>query len=120
MRSQRNGKGELICAIDLGGTHLRAATIDQSGDVHSRIKQTTPPPDSAGQMIEAIVSAATQCQNDANSAGHSVKALSIVVPGTVSAGRAIKVPNVPCLDGFDVVEALACALHSPVILENAP
>ena len=120
MRSQRNGKGELICAVDLGGTHLRTATVDQSGDVHSRIKQTTPAADFAGQIIEAIVSAATQCREEASATGHSVKALSIVVPGTVNAeaGRAIKVPNVPCLDGFDVVEALACALHLPVILEN--
>ena len=39
--SEQGNKG-LIFAADLGGTHLRAATVDHNGKIQFRFKQNTP------------------------------------------------------------------------------
>lgn len=111
---------ELVCAVDLGGTHLRAATVDPTGGIHSRVRQQTPAADSPEEILDAVLTAVHECEREAKSNGESIEAISIVIPGTVDAGTgvAIKVPNVPCLDGFHLTEALTRTLHLPVILEN--
>ena len=47
----------LIFAADLGGTHLRAATVDRKGRIHARFKQHTPQGADANAIVDAIVSA---------------------------------------------------------------
>ncbi|HBB87725.1 MAG TPA: hypothetical protein DC047_08935, partial [Blastocatellia bacterium] len=53
-------------------------------------------------------------------AREQIGAVSVVVPGTVNVeeGTVVKAPNVPCLDGFRLTEALTRALNRPAILEN--
>jgi len=106
---------KLIFAADLGGTHLRAATVDQKGHIHSRFKQNTPQVQDARAIIDAIVSAVREFQK----AGE-ISAVSLVVPGTVKVeeGAVVKAPNLPCLDGFPLAAALTEQLGLPAILEN--
>jgi glucokinase len=88
---------KLIFAADLGGTHLRAATVDQKGHIHSRFKQNTPQVKDASTIVDAIVAAVDEFQKAAE-----ISAVSLVVPGTVNVGEGsvVKAPNLPCLDGF--------------------
>jgi len=106
---------KLIFAADLGGTHLRAATVDQKGHIHSRFKQNTPQVQDARAIIDAIVSAVHEFQKAAE-----ISAVSLVVPGTVKVeeGAVVKAPNLPCLDGFPLAAALTEQLGLPAILEN--
>jgi len=106
---------KLIFAADLGGTHLRAATVDQKGHIHSRFKQNTPQVQDAHAIIDAIVSAVHEFQKAAE-----ISAVSLVVPGTVKVeeGAVVKAPNLPCLDGFPLAAALTEQLGLPAILEN--
>ena len=106
---------KLIFAADLGGTHLRAATVDQKGHIHSRFKQNTPQVQDARAIIDAIVSAVREFQKAAE-----ISAVSLVVPGTVKVeeGAVVKAPNLPCLDGFPLAAALTEQLGLPAILEN--
>src|ERR1041385_416734 len=89
--------GKLIFAADLGGTHLRAATVDQKGRIHSRFKQNTPQVADAGAIVDAIVSAVHEFQKAAE-----ISAVSLVVPGTVKVeeGAVVKGPHLRCLAGF--------------------
>ena len=108
----------LVFAVDLGGTHLRVALIDDSGKIHAQLKQETPKGDSPKCVVEALVAAAEQCIQ--RLAAGKVFAASIMVPGTVDKDNAVvaQVPNLHCLDNFGLKAALQERLGWPVVLEN--
>jgi glucokinase len=110
----------LVFAADLGGTHLRTATVDGNGKIHFRLKQNTPQAEKADEIVRALVLAVRACEEQSKSAGDSISAISVVVPGTVNVedGVIVKAPNVPCLDGFRLAAALEGELKRPAILEN--
>jgi glucokinase len=110
----------LIFAADLGGTHLRVATVDERGHVHFRAKQNTPHGTDPNEIVEAIVHAVRDYKNDLGTESDGLKAVSLVVPGTVKVeeGTIVKAPNLPCLDGFPLALALTNELGLPTILEN--
>ena len=111
---------DLVFAADLGGTHLRVAAIDQTGKIHFRSKQQTPKADTPEVIVEAIVDAVNDCRNSDAMAGKTIAAVSIAVPGTVSFSerRVITVPNLPCLENFDLGPVLQEALGCPALIEN--
>jgi glucokinase len=110
----------LIFAADLGGTHLRAATVDQRGTIHFRSKQNTPHGTDPNEIVEAVVHAVHEYRSDLGDEPDRLKAISLVVPGTVNVedGTVVKAPNLPCLDGFPLASALTNELGLPAILEN--
>ena len=114
-----NNNSRLIFAADLGGTHLRAATVDQNGKILFRFKQNTPQAKEATAIVDAIVAAVHEYQQQSDGAGE-ISAVSLVVPGSVKVedGVVVKAPNLPCLDGFRLGAALSERLHLPAILEN--
>jgi glucokinase len=115
MEAADKNDNKLIFAADLGGTHLRAATVDKKGRIHARFKQNTPQATDANAIVDAIVAAVHEFQKAAE-----ISAVSLVVPGTVKVeeGVVVKAPNLPCLDGFRLAAALNEQLHLPAILEN--
>ena len=119
----RKGAG-FVFAADLGGTHLRAAIVDESGQIHFRLKQNTPQDETADAIVQALVVAVRECEKQikesAEDAGTLIKAVSVVVPGTIDVeeGIVVKAPNVPSLNGFRLTAALTKALQLPAILEN--
>jgi len=118
MRAVDKTDTKLIFAADLGGTHLRAATVDRTGRIRSRFKQNTPQARDVNAIIHAIVAAVRECQRQASD--DDISAVSLVVPGTVDveAGAVVKAPNLPCLNGFQLAAALSSQLNLPAILEN--
>lgn len=111
---------DLVLAADLGGTHLRAATVDARGVIHERVKQQTPKAEKADEIVRAILAAARECESRTAARGARIRAISVVVPGTVQveSGIVTKAPNVPCLDGFRLAAALTSELQWPALLEN--
>jgi len=113
-----------VIAADLGGTHLRAAAVDESGRIHFRIKHNTPRAETADEIVQALVLAVRECEKQgmesAGDSGNQIKAVSVVVPGTVNVGKGtvVKAPNLPCLDGFSLTAALSLELKRPALLEN--
>ena len=109
----------LIFAADLGGTHLRAATVDQKGKIKFRFKQNTPQVKDANAIVDAIVTAVREYEQQRGGADE-ISAVSLVVPGTVNVdeGSVVKAPNLPCLDGFALAAALTDKLGLPATLEN--
>lgn len=113
-----NGSNKLTFAVDLGGTHLRAATVDAKGKIRFRTKQNTPQGTDPLQIVGAVVNAVRQYQKESDAL--ELQAVSLVVPGTVNVerGTVVKAPNLPCLDGFPLTAALTNELGLPAILEN--
>ena len=111
---------ELVFAADLGGTHLRVASIDRNGKLYCRQIQPTPQAEKPNEIVHALIDAAHSFQPTPPKHGGGISAVSVVVPGTVNVadGVVVKAPNVPCLDGFRLAAALESELEWPVILEN--
>jgi glucokinase len=111
---------DCVIAVDLGGTHLRAATVSENGQIHFRHKKNTPRAKSADEIVNAIFQAARECETQESKSGQRIRAVSVVVPGTVNveAGIVVKAPNLPSLDGFRLAAALTNRLHLPAIVEN--
>src|ERR1041384_3846287 len=114
-----NNKRGLIFAADLGGTHLRGATVDRKGKIRFRFKQNTPQKPDASAIVDAIVAAVRECEKQRDGC-NEISAVSLVVPGTVKVeeGAVVIAPNLPCLDGFRLAAALTEQLHLPAFLEN--
>jgi len=111
---------ELVCAVDLGGTNLRAANIDSSGGIHERVKFPTPDSDKAEDIVDAVVAAVAHCETEAAKRAARIEAISVVVPGSVQAETraVVNAPNVPAIIGFRLAEALETKLQRPVLIEN--
>ena len=110
----------LVCAVDLGGTNLRAANIDSSGRVHERVKFPTPDSDKPEDIVDAIASAIERCEAEAAEPAARIEAISVVVPGSVHTQTRVIVnaPNVPAIVDFGLAEALETRLQRSVLIEN--
>jgi len=106
----------LVFAVDLGGTHLRVALIDESGNILQQLKQDTPKGDSVDCVINALATVAEQWRSNEQ----QVVAASIMVPGAVDCDRAVvlQAPNLPSLVNFGLKAALEQRLGWSVFLEN--
>jgi glucokinase len=113
-------KSDLVCAVDLGGTNLRAANIDRDGRIYERVRTATPESDKAEDVVSAIVAAVRECETAGLNRGAQIQAISVVVPGSVQVGTGVVInaPNIPSLPGFRLAPALRAALDRPVLLEN--
>jgi len=106
----------LVFAVDLGGTHLRAALVDDAGRILKQLKQETPKGDSALCIVNALVNAAQQWESDKL----PVVAASIMVPGAVDCKKAVvlQAPNLPSLVNFELKAELERRLGWPAFIEN--
>jgi glucokinase len=106
----------LVFAVDLGGTHLRVALVDDNGRILNQHKQNTPKGDSAEDIIDALAQAAERWRCNEL----PVIAVSIMVPGAVDCDKAVvlQAPNLPSLVNFPLKGELEQRLGWPVLLEN--
>jgi glucokinase len=106
----------IVFAVDLGGTHLRVALVDDTGRILKQHKQDTPKGDSAEDIIDALVNVSERWGCN----GLPVVATSIMVPGAVDCAKAVVVqaPNLPSLVNFPLKTELEQRLGWPVYLEN--
>lgn len=105
----------LVFAVDLGGTHLRVALVDDTGRILKQTKQETPK-NSAEGVLSALVDAAQNW----NSYKQSVVAASIMLPGAVASDKAVVLqsPNLPSIVNYPLKAELEKRLGWPVFLEN--
>ena len=106
----------LVFAVDLGGTHLRVALVDDTGKILRHLKQETPKGDSPDGILDALADAVHEWHCDEQ----PVAAASIMVPGAVNCDKSVVVqaPNLPSLINFELKAELQKRLGWPVFLEN--
>ena len=117
---EQKSNNQLACAVDLGGTNLRAANIDRDGRIYEHFKTRTPETSKVEEIVSAIVTAVRECEANAAKRGANIHTVSVVVPGSVQAetGVVVNAPNIPSLPGFELAAALKEALGRTVLLEN--
>ena len=116
----QNSARRYVLAFDLGGTHLRAAVVDQDGNIRFRIKHQTPAAAGPEPILRALVTAARECGQSVLAPRATINAISVVVPGSVNiaAGSVVEAPNLSGLNGFNLSAALTSELGLPAVLEN--
>src|SRR5882762_9201454 len=101
-------------AIDIGGTGLKMALLDSSGQmIGERVRVPTPPkPVGPDVLVRALAEAATQVG--------PFDRVSVGFPGAVREGRVITAPNLSTelWAGFELQAALAELWHKPVRVMN--
>jgi len=110
---------KIVLATDLGGTNLRMAAVDQAGKILYRTKHETPKSERADEIVNAIISAARECQEKTKNIG-KVESIGAAVPATINAPQGIimKAPNLPALDGFRLSAIVSSELNMPIVMEN--
>ena len=113
---KRQPSDRLVVAVDLGGTHLRVALVDDTGRILQHLKQQTPKGDSADGVVDAIARAVAKWDHERD----RIVAASILVPGAVDSSQSVVIgaPNLPSLINFDLKGELQRRLGWPIVLEN--
>jgi len=108
----KKSSSDVVFAVDLGGTHLRAALVDEDGIIRFRFKQNTPRTESPDDIVQAIVAAVRSCELDG-----PASAVSVVVPelSTLRREQLLERPTFPLSIGF-VYQQLSSANSSYLLL----
>ena len=105
-------------AVDVGGTRLRAALVDDSGRVLYKVSRPTPSSESADAVVAAIADA---CRSVLDETGtRSELALGLCCPGPVDArnGIALSVPTIRGFVDFPLRDAVEDEVGLHVEVEN--
>ena len=105
----------VVVAADLGGTHLRAALVDDEGNVFARRERPTPP--SGTEVVELL---STLLGQVASASVTPPAAACVTAPGLVDAdaGTVLLAPNIEGFRNIHLARPVAEALHIPVYIEN--
>jgi glucokinase len=104
-----------IIAVDIGGTHLRAALYEPENTrpiVHERVQTHTEEPDVYGRM-EALIGSIWPTDKE-------VEAIGVASPGPLDShtGYILKTPNISEWQNFPLGPSLSKHFHVPVFLDN--
>jgi glucokinase len=110
---------KIVIGVDLGGTKMLAATVDQTGNILTNDRSKTQPADGPGAVIERL---ATLCEAVAAAAGRSMKdveAVCIGVPGGINEETGVVdiAPNL-AWENVPLGPTLAKRLGTRVFLDN--
>jgi glucokinase len=105
-------------AVDLGGTRVRAARVDQNGNILDRTEVPTKAkagPEAVLQQITEVVSAIRN-----NATGVEIQGIGVSSPGPLDTirGVALGLPTIKGFDNYPLLAELKSRLQMPVSLEN--
>ena len=107
--------------IDLGGTKIQAAVVDDAGEVIGQARHPTPTAGGPPDVAEAIAGALREAAEQAGVATPELSGIGVGSPGKVDndAGTVTGAKNLPGWGGsFDLRGALEASCGAPVALGN--
>jgi glucokinase len=109
---------EYTIGLDLGGTNLRAAAIDRSGNMLESIGGSTPFSEGKPAVLDEMVSVIAQLRQSQGSTG--LAGIGVGVPGFIllKEGVITHSNNLPFLDNTPIRDEMEQRLGTRVILEN--
>ncbi len=105
-------------AIDLGGTQIRAAIIDQAGSILRRAARPTPAQDGPEAVVRDMAACCVEIMGGVPADGFA--GIGVCSPGPIDTIKGVTL-GLPNFKGFDVVplrDMLRTALGRDVVLEN--
>ena len=108
-----------IIAVDLGGTKLRAASVDLAGTIRAELCEPTD--HRGGSFIAAQIAKICRAVADRDNPSAGMAKLAVIgVPGVpdLESGNVHMAPNIPGIDRIDIRSCLSDEMKIDVILEN--
>lgn len=104
--------------VDMGGTNLRAAAVDETGKILGKISGRTNLQDGRDAVIEDMVTAIRALRDQCGAGPFT--GVGVAIAGFIEMKKGIIVGsnNLPEFDGFPARDAISEKLGTPVILEN--
>jgi len=117
--AKNSGKPRLYLGVDVGGTKILCALVEESGRVLQRHREATPRGAKAGTVLKAIRRAMDEVLGEGDARPTDLTAIGIAVPGVVDpdAGRVVVTPNMS-LSGMDVARKMKSWFKVPVVVGN--
>jgi glucokinase len=112
--------GLVMIGVDLGGTNLRTALLNQAGDILDKQKEATHASDGWKKVVARLVENIAEQREIAERQGLAVAAVGVGAPGVIrmNKGIVVKSPNFPDWNNLPLKDELEKALHVPVVIEN--
>jgi glucokinase len=109
---------EYTIGMDLGGTNLRAAAIDQAGTLLEKVAGATKFVEGREAVIGDIVAAISKLRETHGAEG--LRGIGVGVPGfiRIKEGLITNSNNLPYLENVPIRDVLSAKLNTRVILEN--
>ena len=111
---------KVAVGIDLGGTFIKFALLDDRLRLAGSMKAPTPVDCGADGVIDAMIAGAKRLPIEQGVAPGDVVAVGVGAPGPLDldAGVVIAMPNIPGFENVPVRERLSAGLDLPAVLEN--
>ncbi|GIV95572.1 MAG: glucokinase [Herpetosiphonaceae bacterium] len=108
---------EYVIGVDLGGTHLRGALIDERGTILSHVRTATLASEGPQAVIGRIADVIEQVRRDAPG---PIKGVGVGAPGPVDpeAGMVIVAPNMPGWEHIPLCSLVQERVQLPVVIGN--
>lgn len=112
-------KKEFLISVDLGGTKILSALINNKNEITYRDKQPTTISKGAEHIVESISESINKILNIKKIEQSKISAVCLGVPGTVNphTGLISVAPNLNIVE-FNIKESLAQYFDIPVLIEN--
>lgn len=111
--------GNVCIGVDVGGTNLRFALVDQKGAVLCRVSEPTETVTAPAPFVSRLQGALRRLQREALSREVRVAGVGIGVAGLISGdGVVLSSVNLPALQGVNLGEELSRTLGLPVLVLN--
>ncbi len=112
--------GRVVIGVDLGGTNLRTALLNQDGDILDRHKEATHASDGWATVVGRIIENIKRQRESAARRRLAIAAVGVGAPGVIRAdkGIVVKSPNFPDWNNVPLKEQLERAIDLPVFIEN--
>lgn len=101
--------------VDLGGTNVRVAKVDEAGNILQMIKEATEIGKGTEYVIQKIISMIESID------GHEdCRGIGMGVPGPVDTieGKMVLATNLPGFEGYPIAKRIEEHFHKPTFLEN--
>ncbi len=110
-----------VCiGIDLGGTFIKFALLDEGMSVRGKFQSPTPAEAGPDGVVEAMISGAKKLLDREGLSGGEVVGVGIGSPGPLDldAGVVIGIPNIPGFVNIPLRRLVSEGLGAPAVLEN--
>ncbi len=106
--------------IDLGGTKILAAVVDEAGKVVASAKKTTQAQQGPQVVMKRLIKAMDDAVDRAGLAKEDIAAIGIGVPGIIDGPRGviIRITNIPGMENVEIARMLREWRPVPVVLSN--
>ena len=112
-------KSDLFFGVDIGGTKIAAALVDENGKILSREKYSTPEKAAPKEILENLVKLLYETLDKEHAAKNTVKGIGIGIPGIVDGekNKIVATPNIN-LAGFPLAQEVEKEFGAKTVLGN--